>query len=815
MNWLQDVRYALRMLRKTPGFASVSVLALALGIGANSVMFSALKGAVLEPFPFPQSGRLMNVYGTRPSSGSSGISFSAGDYLDFRAQSRSFSALTAVHGLPLNLSSSSSNGGRSTSTGSEAERLEAYQVTPEFFSVLGGRPLLGRAITERDADPGRIHAVDLSYRLWQRHFAADRAIVGKTIILDGQQVAVAGVMPEELDYPMGVDLWAPFTWTAAEQANRQNHYLDVIGRLQDGVTREQAQAELNTIAAGLAQQYPATNTGMQTQVVSMIEDMTEGQRQFISVLMGAAAFVLLLACANVANLQLARATVRAREMAVRSALGASRARLVRQLLAENIVLAIGGGVAGLLVGAWGIDLVVSQIPPFILAHVAGLKNIKLDSAVVIFTAAATLATGLISGIVPALGSSKVSFNETLKEGGRGAEGPGRHRSRTALVVTEMALALVLLVGAGLMVQGFRGLMNVDMGMDTRNLLTFQVRLPESQYATKPQIREFAEKLQNRLRAIPGVESAGQMSNLPSLGVDSTYVVLEGAPPQRLSEVPNARLQIVSPSLLPTLKLKLLRGRWLSDSDGPDSTPVLVISELAARTLWKGQDPLGRRVRFSPDEKEPWRTVVGVVADIRSSPFNNPRRTIFQPFAQMTRPSFGVLIRTGGDPLLAATAARQALKEVDATIPAFDLRTLEQRLSDNTSGVHISSQLMMAFGGIALVLAAAGIFAVMAYSVRQRTREIGVRLALGAQRADVLRLVLGYGARMVGAGMAIGLAISLAVTKLLTSFLLGIIHFDFWAMAAFTVLLAAVAAVAALIPARWATRVDPMVALRYE
>ena len=804
MNWFHDVRFALRMLRKTPGFAAVSVLALALGIGANSVMFSALKGAVLEPFPFPQSARLMSVYGTRPSTGSSGISFSAGDYLDLRAQSRSFSALAAVHGIPLNLS-----------TGQQPERLEAYEATPEFFSVLGGHPLLGRTVTERDAGPGRIHAVDLSYRLWQRHFAADPAIVGKTIVLDGQQVAVAGIMPEELDFPLGVDVWAPFSWTAAEQQNRENHYLDVIGRLRDGVTREQAQAELNTLAAVLAKQYPATNTGMQTQVISMIEDMTEGQRQFISVLMGAAVFVLLLACANVANLQLARATVRAREMAVRSALGASRTRLVRQLLAENIVLAIGGGLAGLLVGAWGIDLTVSQIPPFILAHVAGLRNIKLDGGVVAFTAVATLATGLISGIIPAIGSSSVSFNEALKEGGRGSEGPGRHRSRAALVVTEMALALVLLVCAGLMVQGFRGLMNADMGMDTRNLLTFQVRLPKSQYATQPQIRDFAAKLQNRLSAIPGVESAATMSNLPSGGVDSTYAIVEGAPPMRVSELPNARLQVVSPSLLPTLKLKLLRGRWLSDSDGPDTTPVVVVSDLAARTLWPGQEPLGRRVKFGPDDKEPWRTVVGIVADIRSSPFNNPRRTMFQPFAQMTRPSFGVVVRTAGDPLRTATAARQALKEVDASIPAFDLRSLEQRLSDNTSGVHISAQLMMAFGGIALVLAAAGIFAVMAYSVRQRTREIGVRVALGAQRADVLRLVLGYGVRMSALGIAIGLVVSLAVTKLLTSFLLGVIHFDSWAMVVFSLLLAAVAAAAALIPARWAMRVDPMVALRYE
>ena len=804
MNWFHDVRFALRMLRKTPGFAAVSVLALALGIGANSVMFSALKGAVLEPFPFPQSARLMSVYGTRPSTGSSGISFSAGDYLDLRAQSRSFSALAAVDGIPLNLS-----------TGQQPERLEAYEVTPEFFSVLGGHPLLGRTVTERDADPGRIHAVDLSYRLWQRHFAADPAIVGKTIVLDGQQVAVAGIMPEELDFPLGVDVWAPFSWTAAEQQNRENHYLDVIGRLRDGVTREQAQAELNTLAAVLAKQYPATNTGMQTQVISMVEDMTEGQRQFISVLMGAAVFVLLLACANVANLQLARATARAREMAVRSALGASRTRLVRQLLAENIVLAIGGGLAGLLVGAWGIDLTVSQIPPFILAHVAGLRNIKLDGGVVAFTAVATLATGLISGIIPAIGSSSVSFNEALKEGGRGSEGPGRHRSRAALVVTEMALALVLLVCAGLMVQGFRGLMNADMGMDTRNLLTFQVRLPKSQYATQSQIRDFAAKLQNRLGGIPGVESAATMSNLPSGGVDSTYAVVEGAPPMRVSELPNARLQVVSPSLLATLKLKLLRGRWLSDSDGPDTTPVVVISDLAARTLWPGQEPLGRRVKFGPDDKEPWRTVVGIVADIRSSPFNNPRRTMFQPFAQMTRPSFGVVVRTAGDPLRTATAARQALKEVDASIPAFDLRSLEQRLSDNTSGVHISAQLMMAFGGIALVLAAAGIFAVMAYSVRQRTREIGVRVALGAQRADVLRLVLGYGVRMSALGIAIGLVVSLAVTKLLTSFLLGVIHFDSWAMVVFSLLLAAVAAAAALIPARWAMRVDPMVALRYE
>lgn len=802
---LQDLRYGLRLLPKAPGFTLVAVLALGLGIGANSMMFSALKGAVLRPFPFPAASRIVMLYTTRPALGTRQFGPSAGDFVDFQRQSRGFEQLAAFHGWSVNL----------TGQG-DAELLEGYQVTPSFFPLLRMPAAMGRTLIGSDAEPGRVRSVVISYQFWKQRFAGDAHVIGKSIVLDGQEVSIAGVMPENFDFPMGAQVWAPFSWTPAEQADRQNHYLTAIGRLQPGVTRAQARAELDTIAARLEQQFPNDDAGQRVDVTGMVEEYTNGDRQFISVLMGAAVFVLLLACANVANLQLARATVRAREMAVRSALGASRSRILRQLLAENVVLALAGGIAGVLVGAWGIDLSMRRVPPFILAHVAGLRNIRLDSSVVIFTAATALLTGIVSGIVPGLSASHADVNEALKEGARGSEGHRSHRSRALLVSTEVALALVLLVGAGLMVQAFRSLTLADMGFDTHNILTSKLRLPKSRYATPAQRWNFYRDALQRIRSAPGVQADSAMTMLPAgWSFTRTAVRAEGAEPVHANQLLLAISNVVTPGYLDTMKMRLVAGRNFSDSDGPEAPAVVMINSNLAQQLWPRQDPIGRRVRLGRDETQPWQTVIGVVADTRISPFDVPPAMVLGTLAQQPVGDAAFALRTASDPLLIVPTIRQQLKQIDSSIPLYDTRTQEQVIFDNLSGVHTSADLMSAFGVVALILAAAGIFAVMAYSVRQRTREIGLRMALGAQRADVLRLVMASGLRTAGAGLVVGFVVSVALTKLLTSFLLNLIQLNLLALLGFTLLMTLVAALAALLPARWASRVDPMVALRCE
>lgn len=802
---LQDLRYGIRVLAKSPGFTIVAVLALALGIGANSTMYSALEGAVLRPFAFPESSRLMNVYSTRPAMNAYSIGLSPGDFADFRRESHSFEQLAAFHGWSVNL----------TGVG-EPEVLEGYQVTPSFFAALRMAPLMGRTLADADASPGRVHAVVISYRFWKQRFASDSHVVGRSITLDGQEVAIAGVMPENSDFPMGVQVWAPFSWTDAERSERQNHYLTVFGQLRNGATREQAQAELNTIATRLEQQYPKEDAGQRARVLGMVEDYTNGDRQFISVLMGSAVFVLLLACANVANLQLARATVRAREMAVRRALGASRVRLIRQLLAENVLLAVLGGIAGVVIGAWGIDATMSRIPAFIMDHVAGLKNVKLDTRVVIFTAVVALLTGIVSGIVPALAGSQANVNEGLKEGGRGAEGRGRHRSRALLVSTEVALALVLLVGAGLMVQGFRQLAYVEMGFETHNILTFKARLPKAHYATAAQRWAFYQDALQRIGSAPGVQADSAATMLAGgWSFTRTPIRAEDNATLNPNELPTAVSNVVTPGYLDTMKIRLLRGRNFSESDGPDSPRVVIVNAKLAELLWPGKDPIERQVRLGREETDPLQRVVGVMADTRISPFDPGPPMVLTLLAQQPVADATFVVRTAAEPLAVVPTIREQLKQVDATIPLYDIRTQEQIMAENLAGVHSSANLMSAFGLVALILAAAGIFAVMAYSVRQRTREIGVRVALGAKRSDVLRLVLGSSLRITAGGLVVGFAVSVALAKLLTSFLLNVIHLDWLAVIGFTALMTVVAGVAALIPAQWAAKVDPMVALRCE
>jgi putative ABC transport system permease protein len=796
------------MLAKNPGFTAVAVIALALGIGANTVVFSSVNAMLLHPFAFKHLDRIVAVWETFPKQNENHVKAAPANFRDWSEQSKGFETLAAGHGWNANL----------TGAG-VAERIEGYQVTAGFFPLLGMPPQLGRAITEGDFQPGHTSVVALSYGFWQRHLGADPGIVGKSLRLNGQEFTIIGIMPADFDYPPWAEAWAPLDLSTAQRADRAGHYLEVIGRLKSGTTLAQAKADLGTIAARLAQQYPQTNAGHGVRVMSLVEDLTYGTRQFLLVLMGAAVFVLFLACANVANLQLARATARQKELAVRHALGASRWQITRQLLVESVALALLGGCVGVLLAGWGGALMQRTIPPFILQHIPGIKHMQIDSGVLAFTLVVALLTGILAGLAPALHVSNPDPNEALKEGVRGASAsPGRQRLRALLVVTEVALALVLLVGAGLMVKGFGTLLNQYPGFDRSNVLTFRIALAESKARDKARVRDFYAQVIEKLQALPGVDSAAAVTSLPSgYSWNWTEYAAEGQPPAAPGEMRATVCQSVTPSFFRALRIPLLKGRLLAAQDGPDAPLAIVISQSMAHRIWSNQDPLGKRIKFGRAESsEPWKTVVGVVGDIEPSPFARvPEPTAYFPFAQLTQASSALVVRTSGDPMTLAAAARAQVRSVDADQPPYDMRTLEQLISDNVSGVESSARMMFVFGIVALVLSASGIYALMSYSVTQRTHEIGVRMALGAERGDVLRLVVGYAVKLTVMGLAIGVPVALALTGALSSVLFGVVRIDTPVFALFTFLLAVVAALAAYIPARRATQVDPMVALRYE
>jgi putative ABC transport system permease protein len=803
---IQDLKYGLRVLAKNPGFTTVAVIALALGIGANTSIFSTVNAMLLHPFAFKHLDRIVTVWETVPKQNENHIKAAPANFRDWREQSKGFDMLAAGHRWDVNLTGAA-----------VAERVEGYQVTAGFFPLLGMPPQFGRAITAGDFEPGHTSVVVLSYGLWQRHLGADPAIVGKSLHLNGEEFTVVGIMPVDFDYPVGAEAWAPLDLGAPQNADRAGHYLEVIGRLKSGTTM--AQADLETIAARLAQQYPQTNAGHGVRVMSLVEDLTYGSRQFLLVLMGGAVFVLLLACANVANLQLARATVRQKELAVRLALGASRWQITRQLLVESVLMALLGGLVGVLLASWGSELMQRSIPPFIVQHIPGIKHMKVDSGVLVFTLVVTVLTGILAGLAPALHVSNPDPNEALKEGVRGGSAsPGRQRLRALLVVTEVALALVLLVGAGLMVKGFHSLLNAYPGFDRSNVLTFRIALAESKARDEARVRDFYAQAIEKLQALPGVDSAAAVTSLPSGGGwNRTEYTAEGQPPAAPGEMRGAVWESITPGFFRALRIPLLEGRLLTTQDGPDAPLAIVISQSMAHRIWGSQDPVGKRIKFGRAESsEPWQTVVGVVGDIEQSPFDHvPQPTAYFPFAQMPLASSALVVRTSGDPLALAAAARAQVRSVDADQPPYDMRTLHQLISDNVSGVEYSARMMFVFGVVALVLSASGIFALMTYSVTQRTHEIGVRMALGAQRGDVLKLVVGYAIKLAIIGLAIGVPIALALTRVLSSVLFGVVRIDTPVFALFTLLLALVAALAAYIPARRATQVDPMVALRYE
>lgn len=813
-NLLQDIRYGIRMLLKSPSISIVATIALALGIGANTAIFSVVNAVLLRPLPFPDSEKLMAIFESDSQRGQMRGTQSYPNFFDLRDQNTAFQNVACYH----------QNDFIITGRG-EPAHLNGAVVSVDLLTVLGVSPLIGRGFLPTEDKPGENgQVVILSQQLFQRRFNADTNILNQSITLDGKPYTVIGVMPQSFEFPIQnepIELWTTIAGDASGKtpitAQRGAHFLGVIGRLKQDVSKELAQAELNTIAARLEKQYPDTNTHKGQFIESELSAVIGDIRPALLILLGAVGCVLLIACANVANLLLARAMVRHKEMAIRSALGASRLRVVRQLLTESVLLSLVGGATGLLLAAWWSDLLVAlgknDIPRAI--------HVGLDWRVLGFTFAISILTGLIFGLVPAFHSSRTGLTESLKEGGRGGSGDGsrRNRMRSLLMVGELAVAAVLLTGAGLLIKSLWRLQNVNSGLQPENVLTFNVVLPETRYSAEKQAR-FFQDLNQRISVIPGVQSTSSILPLPLSGNRfSISFQIEERPVARKDE-PSADLFLADPNYFRTMGIPILKGRDFTDRDQHKSPPVVIVTEAFAKKFFPGEDPLGKRIQPGistyDDESSPMREIVGVVGDVRNRALNLEAKPAYYmpqtqiPFSQM----IGV-IKTNGDPKSLSAAVVREVAAIDKDVPVFDVKTMDEYLASSVAAPRFNTTLLSIFATVALVLTIVGLYGVMSYSVAQRTSEIGIRLALGAQTSDVLSLIVGQGLRLVMVGLAIGLVGAFALTRLMSSLLFGVTTKDPLTFTTVGVLLAVVGLLACYLPARRATRVDPLVALRYE
>jgi putative ABC transport system permease protein len=660
----------------------------------------------------------------------------------------------------------------------------------------------------------------LGYGLWQRRFAADPAILNSSVQLDGRTFKVIGVMPKDFLFPMTAELWMPLVLTSQDRTQRQSKMLFPVARRKPGVTQTQAVAEMEGIARRLQQQYPNSNKFWSATLIPlhkfMIGDLTE---QYTLMLLGAVGFLLLIACANVANLQFARATGRTREVAVRTALGASRWRIVRSLLTESVLISVLGATLGLVIAFWGVDVIRAGMPTDVVRFIPGWKLIQVDGRALFFTLGAAVLAGIISGLAPALQSSRPNLNATLREGDRGSSaGRARRTLRNGLVAVETALAMVLLVGAGLMVKGFTNLLNGDKFMRPETLLTLRVNLPESAYKENPRVVALFDQMVSRFQGLPGVQSAATVTSVPHTGFDSSRLItVEGKPAPASGEQPVALQQSISPAYFRTLGLPLRKGRELTSQDGADATRVTVISERLAQRFLPGEEPIGKRIKFGDiSSKNPWMTIVGVVADVKQQVWDRqPRPTLYVPSAQVPVRSAGIVVRAARDPLAFAAAVRAEVRHLDGNLAIYELKTLERVIHEEAIGLNYMAVLMGVFGILALVLSAMGVYALMAYSVTERTHEIGVRIALGARSNHVLSTVMTHASITMLVGLAVGFGMALALARLISSMLFGVTATDPSTFAGNVLVLALSATLASYIPARRATKVDPIVALRYE
>lgn len=804
-NVWKDIRFGLRTLVRNPATTLLAMLTLALGIGANSAIFSVVNRVLLDPLPYPRPDELVMLMESAPKLGFPRFSVSPPNFDDFRRQNKSFEHLSAYGRERFNL------------TGREQpEVILGAQVSPDFFQMLEVDPAPGRGFREEEGRPGQARAVILAHGLWQRLFGADPKIVGRPITLNGESYTVVGVAPRGFELPRRTELWVPLALDLANE-NRGAHYLGAIGRLKQGVSLEMAETEMIGIAARLEKQYPDSNTAWTVDLIPLQEIAVEDIRPILMILLVAVAFVLLIACANVANLLLARVASRERELAVRAALGASRSRLVRQMLVETAILFVLGGALGLLLAHWGVKALIALDPE----GIPRAREIGVDGRVLAFTFLVSLATGLLFGLVPALSATGRRLYEALKEGGRAMAGGVHGRLvRNLLVGFEVAVALVLLVCAGLLIQSFARLSGVNPGFEPEGVLTARISIPEFKYPDEERQALFYDQLLERLGAIPGVEAAASIYPLPLSGSNMVLAfVVEGRPVPPPAETPSTNVRMVSPDYFRVMGIPLVQGRAFTDRDRLGAEQVAVINQTMASKIWPGENPLGKRFTFGDpsDPEDPgWRTVVGVVADVRHDTLDQEKVSeAYWPQAQGPSSDTVLVLRTAGDPVQLAGPLREAVRGIDRDLPLERIQPMEQVVSEALAQSRFKTLLLGLFAALALGLAAVGVYGVVSYSVAQRTHEMGIRLALGARPDQVRRMVLLQGMRVVLISSAVGIAAALFATRFLREQVYGVSATDPVTFAVVPLVLLAVALVANWVPALRATRVDPLEALRYE
>jgi putative ABC transport system permease protein len=810
----QDVRYGMRMLLKHPSFTFIAVLTLALGIGVNTALFSVVNAVLLRPLPYAEPERLVQLYEANAQQGYERFSFSLANFVDHRDQQSGFEQMAAYRRWNANL----------TGAG-EPERVQVAVVSASFLPLLRVQPLLGRGFLTEEETPGKDDVAVLSYGLWQRRFGGDPGILNKSVNLSGYVCTIVGVLPADFQFPdpfgsnplsesaPKVDLLAPIAYDPKNLGDRGSHFLQVLARLKPGVELTQAQTELRAVAGRLEQQYPDRNKGWTVNVFSLQDEVVRNVRPALLLLLAAVAFVLLIACANVSNLLLARAAARQKEMAIRLALGAPRARLLRLLLTESLLLALAGGAVGLALAYWAMRAFISFSP----ANVPRTNEIHLDGMALLFTFGITLLTSVAFGLLPTLQASKPGVQTSLKEGGRQGRSAGRSRTRGLLVVAEVALSLLLLVGAGLMIRTFISFQRVNPGFRTDNLLTMKLALPFKKYPKAQQQVAFFQQVIERVRALPGVQGVGAVSDLPLAEGGFFAFIIEGRASASAQDDPSAIWRAINPEYFRTMGMQLRRGREFTEHDQPGALEVIVINETMAASFWPGEDPIGKRIQIYDDVAPmPWREIVGVVNDTKEAGLSAPSRPeIYVPFSQRPRTAMTLIAHTTAGPEQLAGAMRAAVQTVDPEQPVFRISTMEQFFSAEVAVPRATMFLLGALAVAALLLAAVGIYGVMAHAVTQQTHEIGIRTALGATQRDVLRLVVGQGMTLTLIGVVIGLAGAFALTRLMTSLLFGVSATDPATFTVIALLLTGVALFACYVPARRATKVDPLTALRYE
>jgi len=813
-NLISDFKHGLRMLLKNPAYTAVAIMVLALGIGANTAIFSVVNAVLLRPLPFRDPARLVQVWHVPPPKSFPGMTefaVSAANFIDWQKQNHVFDKMAILTGSALTLTSND-----------QPEELQGAAVSSDFFSTMQARPLLGRTFTDDEDHPGKNHVIVLSCGLWKTRFAANPDIVNRTVNFDGEPYTIAGVMGEKFDYPDFAQYWKPMGWTDKERVVRGEHHYLVVARLKPDVTLLQAQAEMNTISSRLADQYPEDDKGWGAVIVPLREERVAQVRPSLLILLGAVAFVLLIACANVANLVLAKTLGRRKEIAVRLALGASPGRVIQQILAETILLSTAGAAFGLALAHFGIQLTVK----FLAGNLPKSTEVTLDAGVLLFTLALAITTGFLAGILPAIRLTKTNVNDALKQGlGKTDSDSSGGRTRSVLVVSEVALSLMLLVGAGLMIRSLWQLRAVDAGFDPHNILTMTMVVTGNKYSRPIDEIAFYDRVLSKVRALPGVTSAGLIDTLP-ISQDGSHqpVAIEGRPAQAMSEQPEIDTRSISAGYLNTMHIPLRRGRDFSSADAPDRPATAIISESMAKRFWPNEDAIGKHLTmtFNPGKV---REVIGIVGDIKLTGLDTASSdaTIYLPMSQTSvapyeewRPfSMQLAVRATSQPANLTSAVTAAIHSIDSTQPVVDVMTMDDVIASSLSQRRFSMLLLAAFAILALLLAAVGIYSVLSFAVRRRVREIGIRVALGAEMKDILRLVVTEGMKPALLGLALGVAGALALGRVVASFIYGIAAYDPLTFAAVAMLLGAVALLASIIPAYRAARIEPTRALREE